>query len=160
MTTGAAIAAPIALLPMEAVVADAAAQDRTPESEIPAGPVRHLAGTILLHDESDTPSPFRQISVADITIGIVPDGRGVFTIRNPDRGPDRVVLFPADVARELDRVLFHVEGESERRIREKRAAGYVDCTVCNRGRLFRDCRVCDDDHLARPAAIAGFRFPW
>jgi len=160
MTTGAALAAPIALMPAGAVAADAAAPDRTPAPEIPAGPVRRLEGVLSLIDTSVAPSPFRERTAAEITLDIVADGRGVLTLSHPDRTPDQVVLLPADVARELDRVLFHVEGESERRIREKRAAGYVDCTFCDRGRLFRDCPVCDDDHLARPSAIAGFRFPW
>lgn len=160
MTTGAAIAAPLALMPAGAVVADVAAPDRTPAPEIPAGPARRLEGVLSLIDKSATPSPFRDRTAAEITLDIVADGRGVLTLSHWDRTPDQVVLLPADVARELDRALFHVEGESERRIREKREAGYVDCTVCDRGRLFRDCPVCDDDHLARPAAIAGFRFPW
>jgi len=160
MTTGAALAAPLALMPAGAAVADAAAPDRTPAPVIPAGPARRLEGVLSLIDTSDTPSPIHSSTACRIVLDIVADGRGVLTLSHWDRTPDGVVLLPADVARELDRVLFHVEGESERRIRELRAAGYVDCTVCDRGRLFRDCPVCDDDHLARPAAIAGFRFPW
>jgi len=41
--------------------------------------------------------------------GIAEDGRGVLTLRHPDRAPSATIDLPAEVARELDRVLFGVE---------------------------------------------------
>ena len=70
------------------------------------GPARRLEGAISVADESAIPSPYRAYSAARITLEIAEDGRGVLTVRHPDQAPSATVDLPAEVARELDRVLF------------------------------------------------------
>ena len=130
MTTGAALAAPLALMPPGAVVADAAAPDRTPAPVIPTGPTRYLEGIVSIADRSEARSPFHRDASSKITIDIAADGRGALTLSHFDGPPDQVVAMPAEFARELDDALFYQETATDQRIREKREAGYVDCPMC------------------------------
>ena len=160
LTTGAALAAPLALMPADAAVADVAAPDRTPALTTTAGPFRRLDGVLVISDESPDPSPFRRVSSCKIEVDLDEDGRGSLTICFFGSSDVLTIPLPADVAREFDRVLFHVELAAERRIRERRAAGYVDCPVCRAGRYLCRANLCDEHHLVHPSAISAHLGPW
>lgn len=155
MTSGAALAAPLALVPAGAVVADAAAPDRT----LAPQPVRRIAGVLVAFDESPAPSTLHPSTGCKLTIDIAEDGGSVLTLGHYDGTPDATIALPDDVARELDRVLFYVERDSERRIREKREVGWIDCPLCSSRYPCRD-KVCDEDRLVHPDSITRHLGPW
>ena len=155
LTTGAAIAAPLALVPTDTV-----SIDRTLATAVASGPVRQITGTLIVFDESPVPSTLHPSTGRTIALDIAEGGESVLTVGHFDGMPDVTIALPADVARELDRVLFHLERVSERRIRENRAAGWIDCPMCRAGRYPCRARLCDEYHLVHPSAVTRHLGPW
>lgn len=153
-TTGAALAAPIALAVPETTEAHAA-----PATPV-LGPERRLAGILAVTDESPVPTTLHPATGCRLDLAIATDGRATLTVGHFDGTPGAALALPADVARELDRQLFDVERASERRIREKRAAGYLDCPMCDAGRYPCRADLCDEHHLVHPSAITRHLGPW
>lgn len=155
MTTGAAIAAPLAL-----TAPDTVAHRLTPADTVAhLGPVRRIEGTLIVSDRSAVPSPIRPSSCSQISLEIGQDGRGVLSLSYFDGTPDDVVPLPAETARALDRALFGGEREGERQRREKREAGWIDCPLYHyKGRCHPG--LCDEDGLIHPSTVSRHLGPW